>query len=131
MGIGTGGDLPAWSSPRRILTQGSLRLSPSTDVQEPASRAAAVMLPLCRCSFLTAYLPTRLPSILLLGVLYVVYVLTGGAVFWKLEGAPMEEELRKIRMDVARLRRDMPCLNEETIMVVAQVRGSQSGGYGC
>ncbi|XP_061113009.1 potassium channel subfamily K member 16 [Conger conger] len=82
---------------------------------------AAAMLPLCSCELFTACLPTRLPSILLLGLLYVVYVLTGGAVFWKLEGPAMEGELRKIREEVVRLRREMPCLNQDNIVGAAEV----------
>ncbi|XP_064164005.1 potassium channel subfamily K member 17 [Anguilla rostrata] len=79
------------------------------------------MLPLCNWSCFSGCLPTRLPSILLLGLLYVVYVLTGGAVFWKLEGPPMVEQMRSAREELARLQKNMPCLNEETIVMVAKV----------
>ncbi|KAJ8341010.1 hypothetical protein SKAU_G00333010 [Synaphobranchus kaupii] len=84
---------------------------------------AEVMLSLCSGNVFAACLPTRLPSILLLGLLYLVYVLTGGAVFWTLESGPMELELQSIREEVAKLQRQMPCLNQEAIVKVAEVRG--------
>ncbi|KAJ8401237.1 hypothetical protein AAFF_G00388190 [Aldrovandia affinis] len=76
-----------------------------------------------------ACLPARFPSILLLGLVYVVYVLTGGVVFWKLEGGVVEDELRDLREELARLKKDVPCLNEDNIVDVAEVlqKASKSG----
>ncbi|KAI1895158.1 hypothetical protein AGOR_G00103420 [Albula goreensis] len=84
------------------------------------------MLPPLRCF---PCLPAKLPSILLLGLIYVAYVLTGGAIFWKLEGGAVEEELRILRVEVDKLHKRFPCLRGDNIDAVAEIlqRASKSG----
>lgn len=64
----------------------------------------------------------RVPSILLLGVMYVAYVLIGGVVFWKLEGGLEQKDISLILLNKNRLLRTYTCLNQGGLEEIAQVR---------
>lgn len=63
-----------------------------------------------------------LPSILMLGVIYVVYVLIGGVIFWKLEGDLGQKDLSELWDRKQALLTTYSCLNQEGLEAVAQVR---------
>uniref|UniRef100_A0A3B5LVI2 Potassium channel, subfamily K, member 17 n=1 Tax=Xiphophorus couchianus TaxID=32473 RepID=A0A3B5LVI2_9TELE len=63
----------------------------------------------------------RVPSILMLGVIYVAYVLIGGVIFWKLEGDLGGKDLSKLLLNKQRLLMTYSCLNQEGLEEVAQV----------
>ncbi|CAN9502012.1 unnamed protein product [Ophioblennius macclurei] len=63
----------------------------------------------------------RVPSILVLGVVYVIYVLIGGVIFWKLEGELGQKDLGQLLMNKKRLLTKYSCLNQEGLEAVAQV----------
>lgn len=63
----------------------------------------------------------RVPSILMLGVLYVVYVLIGGVVFWKLEGDLVQRDINVLLLNKHRLLTTYTCLNQGGLEEVAQV----------
>ena len=65
---------------------------------------------------------SRLPSILLLGVVYVAFVLAGGAVFWRLEGGLVEQNLVRLREEKSRLLQRLSCLDIQSLEEVGQVR---------
>uniref|UniRef100_A0A3P9BU21 Potassium channel, subfamily K, member 17 n=1 Tax=Maylandia zebra TaxID=106582 RepID=A0A3P9BU21_9CICH len=54
----------------------------------------------------------NIPSILLLGFVYVAYVLIGGVVFWKLEGDLGMKDVSYLRENKERLLSTYPCLNQ-------------------
>lgn len=64
----------------------------------------------------------QIPSILLLGFVYVAYVLIGGVVFWKLEGDLGMKDVSYLRENKERLLSTYPCLNQAGLEAVAQVR---------
>lgn len=64
---------------------------------------------------------TRIPSILMLGVIYMAYVLIGGLIFWKLEGELGQRDIRLLQLNRNRLLRTYTCLNQEALEDVAQV----------
>lgn len=64
----------------------------------------------------------RVPSILLLGVIYLAYVLIGGVVFWKLEGDLGQRDISLLLQDKNRLLRTYTCLNQGGLEEIAQVR---------
>lgn len=64
----------------------------------------------------------RIPSILLLGVIYVAYVLIGGLVFWSLEGDLGRKDITLLHLNRNRLLTTYACLNQEGLEDVAQVR---------
>lgn len=64
----------------------------------------------------------RLPSLLLLGVVYVAYVLIGGAVFWKLEGQLEEQNQIELRAQKSRLFQKFTCLDNKALEELSQVR---------
>ncbi|XP_048084251.1 potassium channel subfamily K member 17 [Alosa alosa] len=68
----------------------------------------------------------RLPSILLLGVVYVAYVLIGGAVFWKLEGELVEQNQVLLRKQKSRLLQRLTCLDIQGLEEVGQLIQSAS-----
>ncbi|XP_070698818.1 potassium channel subfamily K member 17 [Pempheris klunzingeri] len=61
------------------------------------------------------------PSILMLGLVYVVYVLIGGVVFWKLEGDLGEKDISRLVVNKKRLLTTYTCLNQDGLEEVAQV----------
>ncbi|XP_047467432.1 potassium channel subfamily K member 17 [Mugil cephalus] len=63
----------------------------------------------------------RVPSILMLGVLYVAYVLIGGVIFWELEGDLGKKDISLLLMNKKKLLTTYTCLNQEDLEVVAQV----------
>ncbi|XP_068509106.1 potassium channel subfamily K member 17 [Syngnathus scovelli] len=63
----------------------------------------------------------RVPSILLLGVLYVIYVLIGGVVFWKLEGDLGEKDIGLLLVNKQKLLLTYPCLDRGGLEEVVQV----------
>lgn len=64
----------------------------------------------------------RVPSILLLGLVYVTYVLIGGVVFWKLEGHLGQKDISHLLLNKEKLLSRYTCLNQEGLVAVAQVR---------
>uniref|UniRef100_A0AAZ3NNW5 Potassium channel domain-containing protein n=1 Tax=Oncorhynchus tshawytscha TaxID=74940 RepID=A0AAZ3NNW5_ONCTS len=64
---------------------------------------------------------SRIPSILMLAVLYVAYVLIGGLIFWKLEGGLVRQEKARILEEKRSLLDTYPCLNQEALDAIAQV----------
>lgn len=64
----------------------------------------------------------RVPSILMLGIVYVAYVLIGGVVFWKLEGDLGQKDISLLLLNKNRLLRTYTCLNQGGLEEVAQVR---------
>lgn len=67
----------------------------------------------------------RIPSILLLGVIYMAYVLIGGLVFWRLEGDLGQKDIRLLLQSRNRLLKTYTCLNQEGLEDVAEVRQSE------
>ncbi|XP_073323297.1 potassium channel subfamily K member 17 [Pagrus major] len=63
----------------------------------------------------------RVPSILMLGVVYVAYVLIGGVVFWKLEGDLGKKDISLLLLNKKKLLTTYTCLNQEGLEAVAQV----------
>ena len=64
----------------------------------------------------------RIPSILILGMVYVAYVLIGGVIFWKLEGDLGKKDISKVLLNKKRLLTSYTCLTQEGLEDVAQVR---------
>ncbi|XP_068195360.1 potassium channel subfamily K member 16 [Antennarius striatus] len=64
---------------------------------------------------------TRVPTILILGVVYVIYVLIGGVIFWKLEGDLGQKDISLLLRSKNILLTTYPCLNQEGLEAVAQV----------
>lgn len=67
----------------------------------------------------------RPPSILLLGVLYVGYVLVGGVVFWQLEGHLVQQHVDILLHQKQRVLSTYTCLDQSALEEVAQVSRSQ------
>ena len=63
----------------------------------------------------------RVPSILLLGVVYGAYVLVGGVVFWKLEGNLGREDIAAILARKKQVLKTYQCLNSEGMDAVIAV----------
>ncbi|XP_078134293.1 potassium channel, subfamily K, member 16-like [Sander vitreus] len=63
----------------------------------------------------------RVPSILMLGVVYVAYVLIGGVVFWKLEGDLGQKDISVLLLTKEQVLNTYKCLNQEGLESVAQV----------
>ncbi|XP_071761891.1 potassium channel subfamily K member 17 [Centroberyx gerrardi] len=63
----------------------------------------------------------RVPSILMLGVVYVAYVLIGGVIFWKLEGDLGKKDISRLLGNKRQLLMTYTCLNQEGLEAVAQV----------
>ncbi|CAF94456.1 unnamed protein product, partial [Tetraodon nigroviridis] len=62
-----------------------------------------------------------IPSILLLGVIYMAYVLIGGLVFWNLEGDLGRKDIELLLQSKNRLLKTYTCLNQEGLEDLAQV----------
>lgn len=69
----------------------------------------------------------RVPSILMLGVVYVAYVLIGGVVFWELEGDLGKKDISLLLLNKKKLLATYTCLNQEGLETVAQVRHRNMG----
>ncbi|XP_047201879.1 potassium channel subfamily K member 17 [Girardinichthys multiradiatus] len=71
----------------------------------------------------------RVPSILMLGLVYVTYVLIGGVIFWKLEGELGRKDFTQLLLHKQMLLTTYSCLNQEGLEEVAQVvqRASKAG----
>ncbi|XP_076026679.1 potassium channel subfamily K member 17-like [Genypterus blacodes] len=63
----------------------------------------------------------RVPSILLLGAVYMAYVLAGGLIFWKLEGEMGKKDISRLLQNKQQLLVDYTCLNQKGLEAVAQV----------
>ncbi|XP_037652276.1 potassium channel subfamily K member 17 [Sebastes umbrosus] len=63
----------------------------------------------------------QVSSILVLGVVYVTYVLIGGVVFWKLEGDLGQKDIGRLLSNKEMLLTTYTCLNQEGLEAVAQV----------
>ncbi|XP_061896472.1 potassium channel subfamily K member 17-like [Entelurus aequoreus] len=68
----------------------------------------------------------RLPSIILLGLVYVFYVLIGGVVFWKLEGDLEQKDISVLLMRKQKLLSTYACLDQDSLEKVAQVLNGAS-----
>lgn len=64
----------------------------------------------------------HVPSILMLGAVYVAYVLIGGVVFWRLEGDLVNQKISRVLQRKNNLLMEYTCLDQEGLEVVAQVR---------
>lgn len=64
----------------------------------------------------------RVPSILILGVVYVAYVLIGGVVFWKLEGDLGQKDISLLLLNKKKLLTTYTCLTQDDLETVAKVR---------
>ncbi|KAM6973292.1 potassium channel subfamily K member 17-like [Aplochiton taeniatus] len=63
----------------------------------------------------------RVPSILLLGLVYMAYVLIGGAVFWKLEGDVVQQDVSQILEKKAKILRGYPCIDQDGLGALAEM----------
>ncbi|XP_042356744.1 potassium channel subfamily K member 17 [Plectropomus leopardus] len=63
----------------------------------------------------------RVPSILMLGLVYVTYVLIGGVIFWKLEGDLGKKDISILLLNKKKVLTTYNCLNQEGLEEVAQV----------
>ncbi|GLD56351.1 potassium channel subfamily K member 17-like protein [Lates japonicus] len=63
----------------------------------------------------------RVPSILMLGAIYVTYVLIGGVVFWELEGDLGQKDISRLLLKKKRVLMTYTCLNQEGLEEVAQI----------
>uniref|UniRef100_A0A667XYW7 Potassium channel, subfamily K, member 17 n=1 Tax=Myripristis murdjan TaxID=586833 RepID=A0A667XYW7_9TELE len=70
----------------------------------------------------------RMPSILMLGVVYVAYVLIGGVIFWKVEGDHGKTDINRLLGNKRQLLMKYSCLNQEGLEAVAQVRHTSKAG---
>lgn len=64
----------------------------------------------------------QVPSILIMGAVYMAYVLIGGVIFWKLEGNLGREDVSAILARKQQVLKSYECLNSDGIDVVIQVR---------
>ncbi|XP_032356667.1 potassium channel subfamily K member 17 [Etheostoma spectabile] len=64
---------------------------------------------------------SKVPSILMLGVVYVAYVLIGGLVFWKLEGDLGKKDISHLLLNKEQVLNTYKCLNQDGLESVAQV----------
>uniref|UniRef100_A0A8D3AUD0 Potassium channel, subfamily K, member 17 n=1 Tax=Scophthalmus maximus TaxID=52904 RepID=A0A8D3AUD0_SCOMX len=60
----------------------------------------------------------RVPSILVLGVVYVTYVLIGGVIFWKLEGDLGQKDIGRLLTSKKNLLTTYTCLNQDDVSKV-------------
>uniref|UniRef100_A0A4W5MH91 Potassium channel, subfamily K, member 17 n=1 Tax=Hucho hucho TaxID=62062 RepID=A0A4W5MH91_9TELE len=67
---------------------------------------------------LSGFSLSRIPSILMLAVLYVAYVLIGGLIFWKLEGGLVRQNIARLLEEKSALLDTYPCLNQEAMDVI-------------
>uniref|UniRef100_A0A3Q2VKW1 Potassium channel, subfamily K, member 17 n=1 Tax=Haplochromis burtoni TaxID=8153 RepID=A0A3Q2VKW1_HAPBU len=81
----------------------------------------------CLVNHRPRYFLMQIPSILVLGFVYVAYVLIGGVVFWKLEGDLGMKDVSYLREKKERLLSTYPCLNQAGLEAVAQVRNKNVG----
>ncbi|XP_054653350.1 potassium channel subfamily K member 17 [Dunckerocampus dactyliophorus] len=63
----------------------------------------------------------RVPSILMLGLVYVLYVLIGGVVFWKLEGDLGQKDISLLLLSKQKVLSTYTCLDQDGLEKVAQV----------
>uniref|UniRef100_A0A3B3UDD9 Potassium channel, subfamily K, member 17 n=1 Tax=Poecilia latipinna TaxID=48699 RepID=A0A3B3UDD9_9TELE len=68
----------------------------------------------------------RVPSILMLGLIYVAYVLVGGVIFWKLEGDLGRKDLSLLLLNKQRLLMTYSCLNQEGLEQGLSLKGNQT-----
>lgn len=64
----------------------------------------------------------RVPSILMLGVVYVTYVLIGGLIFWKLEGNLGRKDVSLLLLNKQMLLTKYTCLDQDGLETLVQVR---------
>lgn len=64
----------------------------------------------------------RVPSILMLGLLYLAYVLIGGVIFWKLEGDLGRMDISLLRMRKQKLLTTYTCMDQDGLEAIVQVR---------
>nr|XP_057946959.1 potassium channel subfamily K member 17 [Doryrhamphus excisus] len=63
----------------------------------------------------------RVPSILMLGLVYVLYIFIGGVVFWKLEGDLGQKDISLLLTSKQKLLSTYTCLDQDGLEKVAQV----------
>lgn len=64
----------------------------------------------------------RVPSILMLGLVYVAYVLIGGVIFWKLEGNLGRKDVSLLLLNKQMLLKKYTCLDQDGLEALVQVR---------
>lgn len=72
--------------------------------------------------FFTRLTVVRLLSILLLGTVYLSYVLIGGVIFWKLEGEQEQNQIVYLKERRNTLLQVYPCLSQGALEELAEVR---------
>ncbi|KAK1793188.1 hypothetical protein P4O66_011590 [Electrophorus voltai] len=70
----------------------------------------------------------KLLSVLLLGVVYMAYVLIGGVIFWKLEGDQMESQIALLKEERSILLQKYQCLDQNSLEELAEVRETDKKG---
>lgn len=89
--------------------------------RQASQTTKGTMLPIFQgklCQFLGK---ARFPSILLLGCLYIAYVLIGGLVFWKLEGGNVILQIEILKEKRTKLLEKYSCLGQNGLRELAQV----------
>nr|XP_006626425.2 PREDICTED: potassium channel subfamily K member 17-like [Lepisosteus oculatus] len=63
----------------------------------------------------------KLPSILLLGAIYVAYVMAGGAIFWVLEGNTVQQKMDRLQEEKNEVLRKFACIDQASLDGLAKV----------
>ncbi|XP_026857267.2 potassium channel subfamily K member 17 [Electrophorus electricus] len=63
----------------------------------------------------------KLLSVVLLGVVYMAYVLIGGVIFWKLEGDQMESQIALLKEERSILLQKYQCLDQNSLEELAEL----------
>ncbi|XP_036449933.1 potassium channel subfamily K member 17-like [Colossoma macropomum] len=80
--------------------------------------------------FFTRLNIARLLSLLLLGVVYLSYVLIGGVVFWKLEGEQVQNQIAVLKEKRSNLFQVYPCLNQQGLEELAEmIQSATKNGF--
>uniref|UniRef100_W5LFX5 Potassium channel, subfamily K, member 17 n=1 Tax=Astyanax mexicanus TaxID=7994 RepID=W5LFX5_ASTMX len=70
----------------------------------------------------------RFLSLLLLGTVYLSYVLIGGVVFWKLEGEQVESQITILKEKRNTLFQVYPCLSQQGLEELAEIQAATKNG---
>uniref|UniRef100_A0A4W4EJP6 Potassium channel domain-containing protein n=1 Tax=Electrophorus electricus TaxID=8005 RepID=A0A4W4EJP6_ELEEL len=69
----------------------------------------------------------KLLSVVLLGVVYMAYVLIGGVIFWKLEGDQMESQIALLKEERSILLQKYQCLDQNSLEELLILSASKDG----
>ncbi|KAM8834263.1 potassium channel, subfamily K, member 16-like [Synchiropus picturatus] len=98
------------SAPKKSVREGGVHLPGHSAARVPADMT-------CKASLRRL----KVPSILLLGLVYGAYVLIGGVVFWQLEGDLNQRDINRILANKREVLTTYSCLNQNGLEAVAQV----------